>query len=106
METYDRVVEGMLADPAVAESQMFGSPCLKVGGKVFACLYQGAFVVKLPKERVDALIGAGEGESFEPMAGRTMKEWVQIPEPPADAEDNWLELGEEARDFVASQAGK
>jgi hypothetical protein len=104
METFERVADEMLADPAVARSQMFGSPCLKIGGKVFASLHKGAFVVKLPRERVDALIAAGEGESFEPMAGRAMKEWVQIPEPAADSEDEWLAFAEEARDFVASPA--
>jgi hypothetical protein len=60
----------------------------------------GAFVVKLPKPRVDALVASGDGERFDPGHGRLMKEWIAI-EPTSDVE--WLPLAREALTFVAAK---
>lgn len=57
---------------------MFGSDGLKVGTKFFASLSSEHFVVKLPRERVDELVEAGEGVRFDPGSGRPMKEWVAL----------------------------
>ncbi len=90
---FDAVANRFLGEPGVSEGQMFGMPVLKVGGKVFAGLWEGQLVVKLPAERVQALIAAGAGSAFAPMAGRTMKEWVLVGD---DAE-----LAAEALAFVS-----
>jgi len=56
--------------------QGFGSGALKVKGKIFAMRSsQGAFVVKLPRARVDELVAAGIGSRFDPGKGTLMKEW-------------------------------
>ena len=60
----------------------------------------GAFVVKLPQQRVDALIAAGDGQRFDPGHGRVMKEWATVA---ASAQEHWLSLAREALAFVASQ---
>ncbi|SRR5258708_11320302 len=79
----------------------FGSSALQVGGKIFAMINsKGRFVVKLPRQRVDALIAAGEGEHFDPGHGRVMKEWLTL-EP--TTQEQWLSLAREAMDFVASK---
>ncbi|MGI8552752.1 MAG: hypothetical protein ACR2PL_18485 [Dehalococcoidia bacterium] len=57
-------------------------------------------MVKLPRQRVDALIAAGEGERFDPGHGRLMKEWVAIEPSSAEA---WLPLAREAMPFVAAK---
>jgi hypothetical protein len=88
---FDALAERFLPEPDVKEGQMFGMPILKVGSKVFAGEWHGELVVKLPRERVEQLIAAGEGQPFEPMAGRAMKEWVLV-------END--ELAEEALGFV------
>lgn len=62
----DSVIETMLRGREVSQSKMFGSSGLKVGGKVFAMLVKGKFVVKLSKERVNALVTSGDGEYFDP----------------------------------------
>lgn len=92
------VVKALLGDPRVAQSRMFGSPGLKIGGKVFAMLVKGKLVVKLPRERVEALVVSGEGEYFDPGHGRLMKEWVAFG---ARAKSGWISRAKEARDFVA-----
>jgi hypothetical protein len=57
----------------------------------------GQFVVKLPAERVDALVVAGRGARFEPSHGRPMKQWFV---PGADLAESWLLLAEESLSFV------
>jgi hypothetical protein len=66
----------------------FGSTGLKVNGKLFAFISsKGKFVAKLPRERVDELVSAGEGEHFDPGHGRLMKEWVAVDPGTADLVD-------------------
>jgi hypothetical protein len=101
-EQFVSVVETLLRDPKITESKMFGTPGLKIGGKYFAMLYKGQLVVKLPTDRVSALVASRDGEFFDPGHGRLMKEWVSVgPKTRAP----WLGLAKEARDFVASGAG-
>lgn len=78
----------------------FGSSALKVNNKIFAMLVGGKLVVKLPGQRVHALIAAGEGERFDPGHGRRMKEWVAVA---PTSNDSWLPLAREALQFVASR---
>jgi len=51
------------------------------------------FVVKLSKDRVDALVASGTGKRFEPRPGSFMKEWIVLP---VDGVD-WIALAKEAR---------
>jgi hypothetical protein len=55
--------------------------------------------VKLSRERVKAPLASGDGNRFDPGHGRVMKEWVAI-KPLSKRE--WLNLANEAKDFVAS----
>ena len=74
---------------------MFGSTGLKAGGKTFAMLVRGRLVVKLPRERVDELVVAADGEHFDPGHGRLMREWVAVP-----PGTGWTALAREAYTFV------
>ena len=94
---FDAVAAAHAGDAGVTRSKMFGSPGLKTGGKVFACLWQGKLVVKLPAARVAALVAEGKGARFDPGMGRQMKEWVEVG--PSSA-DEWLALAAESRAFV------
>jgi len=76
----------------------FGSNGLKTKGKIFAMLAQETVVVKLPRERVDALVAAGEGEPFDPGHGRRMKEWIAL----RGDTGSWLSLAREAHAFVSA----
>jgi len=76
----------------------FGSSSLKVDGRIFAMLSsRGEFVVKLPRQRVDALVAAGEGVHYDAGRGRPMKEWLALN---ADSALDWSTLAEEALAFV------
>ena len=85
------VADELLADPAVRAGKLFGHPCLKIGGKVFACEHEGELLIKLPPERIAELKAEG-ARDFEPM-GRKMGGWVKVPEPDDDAVAVWTRPG-------------
>ena len=75
----------------------FGSTALKANDKIFAMMSsKGQFVVKLPKERVGALVGSGKGEYFDAGKGKIMKEWLVV----SGKKMDWVELAKEAHAFV------
>lgn len=94
------IAEPMIAAGTADEGTMMGHPCLRVGGAFFATAGHTGdeLVVKLPANRVAALIAGGTGQPFAP-AGRTFREWVAVP-----AQDRvlWAALIHEAHDFVDS----
>jgi hypothetical protein len=79
----------------------FGSSALQVNGKIFAMVSsKECFVVKLPKQRVEALEASGTGRRFDPGHGRLMKEWLSL-DPSSEAE--WISLAHEALRFVGQK---
>lgn len=104
---FAKVVNALKDSPGVTpplaapqSRQRFGSSGLKVKDKLFAMISsKGKFVVKLPRERVDALVDSGVGERFDPGHGRLMKEWLAVT---ATSQALWLRLAREAMKFVAS----
>lgn len=96
-ELFESIVKVLLRDSRITCSRMFGSMGLKVDGKVFAMFVKDKLVVKLPQERVEALVVSGDGKYFDPGHGRLMKEWVAV----KPSNGDWLSLAKEAKDFVA-----
>jgi len=83
--------------PPEAHRRGFGSHALKIDGRIFAMHVRGHLVVKLPKERVAALIDDGTGGPFDANKGTPMKEWLTVLDGSADV---WRDLAEEAAAFV------
>ena len=77
----------------------FGRSALRFQGKIFAMHVRGALVLKLPAERVEALVRAGEGVHFDANKGTPMREWLSL-DPGSGLP--WLPLATEALDFVRS----
>jgi hypothetical protein len=97
VERFDRLAETFVARGAT-RSQMFGMPVLKAGDKVFAGTFGDAMTFKLGPddlERARALTGV---ESFEPVKGRPMKEWVLVPLAQAK---RWSDLAERAFTYLS-----
>jgi len=57
---------------------------------------RGRLVVKLPRQRVDALVASRKAQRFDPGRGRKMNEWAAITDPRA----SWEYLAAQAHDFV------
>jgi len=96
---FQRLVQAHAGRPEISVGRMFGSPVLKMRGKVFAMLVKGRLVVKLPRGRVDKLLASRLGEAFDPGHGKPSKEWVAVD---PNMSRRWGPLVEEARDFVIS----
>jgi hypothetical protein len=96
---FAKVVEALSQDHSVTVGggKGFGSGALKIERKIFAMISsKNQFVVKLPKDRVDALVASAAGKRFEPRAGKLMKEWLVVTGNGSD----WIRLAKEAREFV------
>jgi hypothetical protein len=103
-DRYAELVRAFLGQPGVSQQgRGFGSSALRIGGSIFAMLSsRGAFVVKLPRRRVDELVAAGDGDRFDPGHGRLMKEWLEV-RPGSSLE--WASLASEAKAFVGGEEG-
>jgi hypothetical protein len=109
VETQNRfaaVVEAFAGEEGVSLGNRgkkgFGASTLQVNGKIFAMMSPAeCFVVKLPKQRVDALEAAGEGQKFDPGHGRLMKEWLALNR---TSGQDWLALARESLSFVRNKS--
>lgn len=90
----------LLADGRIDEGTIMGGPCVRAAGEFVGMPHHkgDGIVVKLPRERVEALIGTGEGQPFAP-AGKVFREWVLVA---AHDENRWRELLDESIDFVGT----
>jgi hypothetical protein len=74
-----------------------GYPCLRSDGRFFASVDRRthALLVKLPADRVSALIATGRRRTVR--AGRVLREWVALPRP---VRRRWRTLLAEAQRFA------
>lgn len=79
----------------VVKGNMFGAKCLKINKKAFAMFHQEEMVFKLPAE--ESLMSMEGVRTFEPMPGRTMNGWVQVPNRHSG---QWEELSVKALNYV------
>jgi hypothetical protein len=89
-----------LSLPDSQQSQMFGKPCFKIGGKAYISLFEGCMIFKLNGEaRTDALALDGAAPFDPSKKGRPMKEWIQLP---FGYQDMWPHFAEAAQQYVRS----
>jgi hypothetical protein len=92
------LADELLRQPGTTRSTMMGYPCLRHDGAFFACVERttGHLIVKLPEDRVQEVVGSGDGIPFAPN-GRTFREWTAV------AQLNrklWTAMLAEARTFA------
>ena len=91
---FDAVVDELTSELDIGVASMFGMPSVKRrGGKAFAGLYGDDMVFKLDGEAHAAALALEGAHLFEPMVGRPMKAWVQVP---PTHESQWAELARKA----------
>jgi hypothetical protein len=96
---YDAVVAEMVATAPVLSGKMFGMPCLKMreSGKAFAGFFNGAMVFKLGGSKHAEALALDGARLFDPMQGRPMKAWVEVP---VEHAARWLEFARAAFAFL------
>lgn len=95
----DAIADDLSADFPVTRATGFGSPCLKVDGRLFAVL-SGEIVLKLPEDARPRALALEGAVLWSPYKTRgPMQAWVQIPAIHADA---IRALAGEAVAFVAA----
>jgi hypothetical protein len=73
--------------PNVSGGKMFGASCMKTpNGKSAAMFWNDHLVVKLQGAFLDEAMSLNGTKPFEPMEGRPMNGWVQIP---FEYKDHW-----------------
>ena len=94
---YEEIADDLVArNPDVELTKMMGMPAIKAAGKLIGGFVRSAdaMVFKLPDaEARERALGLAGAELFEPMSGRPMREWVQVP---ATHADKWPALAEQA----------
>jgi hypothetical protein len=107
-DRFAELVELFVGTPGVtpppntaAAGKRFGSSALKINNRIFAMLSDGRLVVKLPRERVEALIAADEGAPFDAGKGKPMKEWLAVD---PEHHSRWGTLSREALEFVRTKS--
>lgn len=80
----------------VERAKLFGFDCFRINGKVFAKLHSGQLVMKLPANRIAALVDSSQVKAYE-HRGRVLKEWGVI-----EASKDIIALAEEARVFAGN----
>ena len=97
-----RIADDLIGTHDIAEGTVFGYRCLRIGGEYLASVFSfdGALVLKLNRERADALIAEGVGLPFAP-SGRPFKEWVTVPQMD---ETLWRDLLDEAIEIAEARS--
>jgi hypothetical protein len=101
-ERFEDVVDALVGIDGVTPPRGgsgFGRGGLRYQNKIFAMLVRGRLVLKLPAERVDALVTSGEGDRFDANKGTPMREWFSLA---PDSAQPWLPLAGEALAFARS----
>jgi TfoX/Sxy family transcriptional regulator of competence genes len=73
---FREAVEGL---PALESRTMFGYPCAFVHGQMFAGVFADRMMVRLAERDRAELLALPGARPFEPVAGRVMREYVELP---------------------------
>lgn len=96
VERFETAVAGI---HGLETRKMFGYPAGFIGGNMVTGLHQESWIVRLPKDARREQLDAG-WSTFEPMAGRPMREYLALPASVVD--DTYSARGwvERAADYV------
>jgi TfoX/Sxy family transcriptional regulator of competence genes len=91
IELFDDVVP---KDEGVERRKMFGYPCAFKNGNMFMGLHQENMFLRLSEEDRKEFLELDQASQFEPMPGRTMREYVVAP--------SWmLKNAEELKEWIS-----
>ena len=65
--------------PMAEQRKMFGYPCAFVNGQMFVGVFADRLMIRLSEEDRARFLKLPGAKQFEPMPGRPMKEYVEVP---------------------------
>jgi hypothetical protein len=97
-------IDGLLATAPVSRKNMFGTSAwfLELNDMMFAGAWGEAIMVRVGESRTTALIESGDAESFDPMGGKPMREYVLLSAERIAEDDSLLSWLEEASVFAGT----
>src|SRR5262249_14858535 len=96
---YDAIAAELTSSSPAERGVMFGMPCLKRSGRMFAGFYRDAMVFKLGEPQHGEALALSGARPFDPSGrGRRMKEWFEVPPEHAS---RWPELADHALRYIA-----
>jgi hypothetical protein len=100
MARFATLLEELSRERDVVKASMFGMPGIKRrGGNAFCGLYGDDMIFKLAGEDHERALVLKGAHLFEPMAGRPMKAWVQVP---PEHESQYADLARSAEASLGS----
>jgi TfoX/Sxy family transcriptional regulator of competence genes len=72
--------ESVMPGPPAVQRKMFGYPAGFVNGNMFMGLFQEAMILRLPTGPREEFLKVHKAKIFEPMAGRPMREYAEVPQ--------------------------
>lgn len=100
---YDAVAAELTATSPATAGKMFGMPCLKSNGKAFAGYFNNAMIFKLTAPEHGEALALADARLFDPMGGRPMKEWVEVP---VEHAARWPAFARAALRYVAKHSNQ
>jgi|SRR5579859_121393 len=97
---YDAVAVELTATSPAISGKMFGMPCLKSNGKAFAGYFKDSMIFKLTAPEHGEALALANARLFDPMGGRPMKEWIEVP---VEHAARWPTLARAALRYVAKE---
>jgi TfoX/Sxy family transcriptional regulator of competence genes len=80
-ESIKKLFADTLGDfPMAEQRKMFGYPCAFVNGQMFVGVFADRLMMRLSEEDRAKFLKLPGAKQFEPMPGRPMKEYVEVPE--------------------------
>ena len=79
IELFEDLRTELINNHDAIKGSIFGHKGLKVQGKVFVFYNEPNLVVKLKSEDVEEALKLKGAQNFDPMGGKPMKEWIEIP---------------------------
>lgn len=74
------IFDGLLPDGEdVEKRKMFGYPCAFKNNNMFTGVHEENIFLRLSEQDREAFLKPNQARKFEPMPGRTMKEYVVVP---------------------------
>jgi TfoX/Sxy family transcriptional regulator of competence genes len=82
--------------PGVEPRKMFGYPCVFTNGQMLSGLFQDRLMLRLSDEDRARFLKLPGAKPFEPMPGRVMREYVEVPQDVLESEtelERWVKRG-------------